>query len=77
MLKTAFSPTNKEIKNIYIYVYVCDSKSVLAKHGDDSTSTLLSVPLSMTQPIRYLPTLCFLDPDNRSIAGRSYWSASK
>ena len=33
--------------------------------------------LRMTRPIRYLPTLCFLDPDNRSIASRRRRSVSK
>ena len=59
--------------------------------GSNSVTVLLSLPntgwfhfqsadciyLSMTQLICYLPILCLLDPDNRSITNWSWQSGSK
>ena len=46
-------------------LYLCDSRAVLAKHGDDSASNPMIV--WMTRSISYLPMFYTLDPDNRSI----------
>ena len=68
------------IDNEYETIY--DSTIVLAKPpiwfwfqtADRSTRWIY---LRMTRSIRYLPTLCYLDPDSRSIACRSHQLAIK